>query len=135
MPGLLVAPGGTLIERTLAYLQGGPADSLTITRDVLGLTSATRTIADRVAGALLGSHPRIHRLVDGRWSLAVRDGAPQPLSAVSFAIVDIETTGNRARVDDRITEIAVVTLIDGQPTVLLDQLVNPDRPIPRYVAA
>lgn len=135
MSGLLVAPGGTLIERTLAFLQSGPADSLTITRDVLGLSSATRAIADRVAGALLASHPRIHRLVDGRWSLAGTDGAAQALSAVTFAIVDVETTGNRASADDRITEIAVVTIEDGEPRVLLDRLVNPGRPIPRYVSA
>lgn len=134
MSGLLVAPGGTLIERTIAFLQSGPADSLTITRDVLGLSSATRAIADRVAAALLGSHPRIHRLVDGRWSLAATDGAGQSLASLTFAIVDVETTGNRASVDDRITEIAVVTLVDGRPEILLDRLVNPGRPIPPYVS-
>lgn len=135
MSGLLVAPDGTLIERTLAFLQGGPADSLTITRDVLGLSAATRSIAERVAAALLGSHPRIRRLTDGRWSIAATDDAGQPLVSLTFAVVDVETTGNRAGGGDRITEIAVVTLVDGRPEVVLDRLVNPECPISRYVKA
>lgn len=135
MSGLLVAPDGTLIERTLAFLQGGPADSLTITRDVLGLSAATRSIAERVAAALLGSHPRIRRLTDGRWSIAASDDAGQPLASLTFAVVDVETTGNRAGGGDRITEIAVVTLVDSRCEVVLDRLVNPERPISRYVKA
>lgn len=135
MSGLLVTPGGTLVDRTLAFLSAGPADSLTITRDVLGISRATRAVAERVAAALLGSHPRIHRMPDGRWSVAGLDGGAQALSAVMFAIVDVETTGGRPSTGDRVTEIAIATLNNGQPELLLEHLVNPGRAIPPYVRA
>lgn len=48
-----------------------------------------------------------------------------------LAFVDLETTGSRASVD-RITEIAIVTLIDGE-THVWSQLVNPERRIPEFI--
>ena len=49
-----------------------------------------------------------------------------------FAIIDIETTGGRAR-DERITEIAIA-LHDGEKTIeTFETLINPERSIPYYI--
>jgi DNA polymerase-3 subunit epsilon len=53
-----------------------------------------------------------------------------PLADVRFAVVDVETTGMRARHDDRITEIAIVHVDGPRIALAFDSLVNPGRPIP-----
>lgn len=61
--------------------------------------------------------------------------AESPLDALRFAVVDVETTGTRADGGDRITEIAVV-LVDGlQLGAGYAQLIDPQRPIPPFVAS
>jgi DNA polymerase-3 subunit epsilon len=99
-------------------------------RDVLGLARANRHTADRIAAALLGPDPRFTRTTDGRWTLAAPGGSPA-LHDCRFAVVDVETTGTRARRGDRIIEIAVV--IEGQ--VAFHTLVNPGVAIPPFVAS
>ena len=85
--------------------------------------------------ALLGSDPRVRQLADSRWALADgRDGA-KALADCTFAVVDVEATGTRAAKGDRVIEVAVVTLSGGDVEVVFESLVNPGRPVPRYVAA
>ena len=55
------------------------------------------------------------------------------LSALSFAVVDVETTGGRPHAGDRITEIAVVTVKDGAVAGVFETLVNPERAIPPLI--
>lgn len=131
--GLEAAPRGTLVDRVLRHLGDGPAGSLTLAREVLGLERASRAVAERVLVALLGGHPRVGRLGDGRWMLAARPEAAPRLDGVTYAVVDVETTGSRAGRGDRITEIAVVTLTDGEIATAFETLVNPGRPIPPAV--
>lgn len=52
-----------------------------------------------------------------------------PLSGLTYAVVDVETTGLSARGGDRICEVAVVVARDGQPVNQFQSLVNPQRPI------
>ena len=115
----------------MAYLEGGgPAASLAIVRDVLGIAQANRHNADRIATALLASDPRFARTTDGRWTLVTTVVVASPaLDRCRFAVVDVETTGTRARRGDRIIEIAVV--IEGQ--VAFHSLVNPGIPVPPFV--
>lgn len=117
----------------MAHLEawGGPAGSLAIVRDVLGLAHANRHTADRIATALLGSDPRFARTIDGRWTLVAPVGSSPSLASCRFAVVDVETTGVRARRGDRIIEIAVV--IDGN--VAFHSLVNPGFPISPFVGS
>ena len=49
-----------------------------------------------------------------------------------LAFVDVETTGGRA-VRDRITEIAIITVRDGDVVSQWSSLVNPHRPIPERI--
>ena len=104
-------------------------------RDVLGIAQANRHTADRIAVALLGPDPRFTRTTDGRWMLVSTPVESPTLEACRWAVVDVETTGVRARRGDRIIEIAVVTLDGSEPRVVFHSLVNPGLPIPPFVAS
>ncbi|MFN2570679.1 MAG: PolC-type DNA polymerase III [Gemmatimonadales bacterium] len=126
-------PASSLTARAVSFLESGPAGSLAIVRDVLGIVRANRHTADRIAATLLAPDPRFRRTDDGRWTLAVRAPEASPaLDACRYAVVDVETTGVRAFSGDRIMEIAVVRL-DG--TIAFHSLVNPGIPIPQFVAS
>lgn len=138
MSGLVAYPsaGGGLSTRALAYLQSGieAAASLAIVRDVLGIASANRHTADRIAAALLAADPRFARTADGRWTPAGPLRAASPaLDACRFAVVDVETTGVRARRGDRVIEVAVAVLDGGDARVVFQALVNPGIPVPPFV--
>jgi len=121
----------TLSERALRYLREGPRPATDIVRDVLGLQRANAAVAERLATALLGADPRFAFDLEGRWSLVPEPAwHGVPIGDVRFAVVDVETTGMRARGDDRITEIAVVHVDGTQVRVAFESLVNPGRPIP-----
>ncbi len=121
----------TLSERALVYLREGPRQPLDITRDILGLQRANLAVAERLVIALLGADPRFTFDVDGRWSVVPEPAwRGVPLRDVRFAVVDVETTGMRARHGDRVTEIAVVHVDRERIEVAFESLVNPGRPIP-----
>lgn len=52
----------------------------------------------------------------------------------TFAVVDLETTGNSANKGDRIIEIAIVIYQDGQIIKQYSQLVNPNQHISRFIS-
>ncbi len=54
------------------------------------------------------------------------------LSAVEFAVVDVETTGSGLNRGDRVMEVAVVHVRGGEATTALEMLVNPQRPISSF---
>ncbi len=56
------------------------------------------------------------------------------LSALRYAVVDVETTGSSSYGGDRIMEIAVVHVRDGEAVTAADYLVNPQRPVSPYVS-
>ncbi len=58
-----------------------------------------------------------------------------PLAHLRFAVVDVETTGTAPEVGDRITEIAIVPVEDGQVGEPFVRLVDPERPIPPFITA
>jgi DNA polymerase-3 subunit epsilon len=58
-----------------------------------------------------------------------------PFADVSFVVVDVETTGTSAGSGDRITELAAVTVEGGCVAPAYHSLVNPERPIPRFITA
>jgi DNA polymerase-3 subunit epsilon len=51
------------------------------------------------------------------------------LDECAFAVVDVETTGSRA-LGDRVLEVGVVVVQGARREVVLDQLINPGRPVP-----
>lgn len=57
----------------------------------------------------------------------------QPIEETPFIVVDIETTGSNPQ-KNRMTEIACVTLIDGEIEDKWSSLVNPRQFIPQFIA-
>ncbi len=55
------------------------------------------------------------------------------LSTLSYAVVDVETTGGSPLYGDRITEIAAVVVQEGRIVHIYEQLVNPERFIPPFI--
>ncbi|WP_145979081.1 3'-5' exonuclease [Gemmatimonas phototrophica] len=151
----------TLSGRALRRLTAGPLDAVTLMRDVCQVDRLQGDAAERMAHALLGSHPEFVCLPSGHWALAegVAEGLAVPLPAqvgsttkrgtgsgrapensprlrdIAFAVVDVETTGGQAASGDRITEIAIAQVRGGEVTDVYSQLVNPERPIPPYIMA
>ncbi|HEU5217579.1 MAG TPA: 3'-5' exonuclease [Gemmatimonadales bacterium] len=134
--GLAALPGSTLVDRALVAMAERARRAEWLATHVLGLTHAPTVVAERLMGALLGADPRVSRTPDGAWSLvAAARGAPM-IDECAFAVVDIETTGMRSRrLDDRITEIAVVLLCGERRELIFESLVNPGRPIPGLVSS
>jgi DNA polymerase-3 subunit epsilon len=133
--GLSAVPSTTLADRALEALSVGPCSATALSRDVFGMARAPGAVADRLAIALLGADPRVRRLPDGRWSLVAAALGSPVLADCAFAVVDVETTGGRGRGGDRITEVAVVVVQGARHEMVLDTLVNPERPIPAMVTA
>jgi DNA polymerase III subunit epsilon len=133
--GLSTHPESTLVERVLELLRDGPSAAAGLCHRVMGLVGAPSPVCDRIAIALLGADPRVRQLADGRWGLVPEAQGSPMLDDCAFAVVDVETTGMRARARDRITEIAVVVVRGNRREVVLDSLVNPGRPIPPAICA
>ncbi|MFN8572652.1 MAG: 3'-5' exonuclease [Gemmatimonadaceae bacterium] len=64
---------------------------------------------------------------------AITASTSTPLSQLSYAVVDVETTGTRAGWGDRITEIAAVRVEGGEIVDVYETLINPERPIPAQI--
>lgn len=139
----------TLSARAARRLEDGPLDSVTLMRAVCHVDRLTVEAGERMAVALLGGRDEFVRLSNGAWSLrddprlgAGVEGAPRVvaeadplLSSLSFAVVDVETTGTSAKTHDRITEISVVRVVDGGIADVYTRLVNPERSIPAFITS
>ena len=126
----------TLAERAVLYLSTGPRVPDDIAHDVLGIARARGVLAERLVAALLGADPRFAIDVEGRWCAVPEPSlGALPLGDLSYAVVDVETTGMRARAGDRVTEIAVVHVDGGRVAPAFESLVNPEVPIPHFIAA
>ncbi len=133
----------TLSARAAQRLASGPLNPVTLMCDVCKVDRLQADAAERMAVALLSSHPEFVRLPSGHWALtattATRSVAPADdanagsLLDVSFAVVDVETTGTSPVAGDRITEIAIAQVRGGEVVDVYAQLVNPQRPIPPYI--
>jgi DNA polymerase-3 subunit epsilon len=76
----------------------------------------------------------------GRPRVAAPPRAPEPgagddLRSLSYAVVDVETTGGNPHTGHRITEIAAVVVKDGRIVDIFETLVNPERSIPPMITA
>ena len=142
-PGVSTRPESTLLaERAADFLRAGPADSASLIASVCQLSAVPAVVAEHMAVTLLRDHPRFARTPAGAWRLSepaapgwrhsIADEEPL-LASLSFAVVDVETTGGRPHTGDRITEIAVVTVRNGAVVDVFDTLVNPERSIPPFI--
>lgn len=131
MSGKAAAKG--LARRAADLLRAGPVHTLDLAREVLSLEGHAGAAASAVFH-LLGKDERFHVDDQGVWSLSdagARLGCP--LEALSYAVVDVETTGGRPGSGHRVTEIAVVEVRDGSVVDEFQTLVNPGRSIPSMI--
>jgi DNA polymerase-3 subunit epsilon len=56
------------------------------------------------------------------------------LVGLSFAVVDVETTGGSPWYGDRVTEVAAVVVRGGRVVDQFESLVNPERAIPPFIS-
>jgi DNA polymerase-3 subunit epsilon len=81
--------------------------------------------------------PTIRRDASGLWGLHTPARPDTRLSArldaLSYIVVDVETTGGRPLHGDRITEIAAVLVRRGEIVRVFETLVNPRRSIPPWI--
>ncbi|MFN2565013.1 MAG: PolC-type DNA polymerase III [Gemmatimonadaceae bacterium] len=138
--GLVSRPGDALlVSRALDYLAAGPARAQDLVAAVCQLPHVPATVAEHMAAALLADVPTIGRDDAGLWTIC-QTGRPAAcaaarLSELSYVVVDLETTGSRPQHGDRITEIAAVLVRRGEIADVFETLVNPQRPIPKWVTA
>jgi len=122
-----VSPAPGLAERVEARLREGSAHTLELAREILGL-SGNPGAASAAVFALLANDARFSVDAGGVWTLEPgSDGTA--LRDLSYAVVDVETTGGGVHQGHRITEIAIVTVERGQVVDDWTTLVNPGRSI------
>ncbi len=103
----------------------GPDGRWRIAAEAGGLPRPSREVA---AGMRLMPSGAVIQTVAAREATAAL-----PLAALRFAVVDVETTGGRPGHGDRITEIAVVRVRDGDIVDVFETLVNPECAIPPMI--
>jgi DNA polymerase-3 subunit epsilon len=144
-----------LATRAAQFLEKGPADPVSLIGHVCNLPGAPLLVAEHMAQAIFAGRPEFSRDVDGRWLLAPLTPEPQfatttapyadtqfsytladpdALTRLTYAVVDLETTGSRHYSGDRITEVAAVVVRNGKIDEVFETLVNPERPIPPFVS-
>ncbi|MDO8502247.1 MAG: 3'-5' exonuclease [Gemmatimonadaceae bacterium] len=131
--GIRSRPEPTLLtDRAAKYLEKGPADVVDLIGHICNLPAAPRIVAEHMAQAMFAGRPEFVCDPLGRWTLTTLRLPAQPLAGLSYAVVDVETTGGRPPAD-RITEIAAVIVRDGEVKEMFETLVNPERSIPRFI--
>jgi DNA polymerase-3 subunit epsilon len=135
--GLVSRPGDALLVlRARDYLAAGPATAQQLIAAVCQLRGVPATIAEHMTAALLAEVPAIRRDPSGLWGLtppcADASGSVR-LDALSYVVVDVETTGGRPHHGDRITEVAAVVVRRGEIIDVFEALVNPRRAIPPWI--
>ncbi len=126
--------GPSLVRRAAVLLQAGSVHTLEVARAVLGL-SGNPGAASAAVFALLGCDSRFRVDGEGWWTLVAEEAAlDEGLADLSYAVVDVETTGGTPDRGHRITEVAVVELRGGTITQEFQTLVNPGRSIPPRIS-
>jgi exonuclease, DNA polymerase III, epsilon subunit family len=129
-----------LAERARDFLAAGPAHAVPLIEHVCDLPGAPAFVAEQMALALFGNRPEFVPGPDGTWRLVREEPRSSPassdeLDSLSYAVVDVETTGTGAGSGDRITEVAAVVVRGGEVVHRFETLVNPERPIPPMITA
>lgn len=122
-----MSPSPGLVERVEGRLREGSAHTLELAREILGLTGNPGA-ASAAVFALLANDARFNVDAGGVWTLDPGEGGAA-LRDLSYAVVDVETTGGGVHQGHRITEIAIVTVEGGEVVDDWTTLVNPGRSI------
>ncbi|QUV85343.1 PolC-type DNA polymerase III [Chloracidobacterium aggregatum] len=139
MPDVL--PGPSFLLKTLRARLSAARGVVSLTdlgRELLRAPRAAPELVRRVLLPVLAQLPEaVLEGDDGlRWQ-PLPTAAPEATASLlecRFAVVDVETTGRRAE-QERITEVACVTIERGRITETFASLVNPGVPIPPLITA
>jgi DNA polymerase-3 subunit epsilon len=126
-----------LVSRARDYLAAGPATAQQLIAAICRISGVPAQIAEHMTATLLADVPAIRRADSGLWEFAAAErssavGATR-LDALSYVVVDVETTGGRPMHGDRITEIAAVVVRRDEIVDVFETLVNPRRAIPPWI--
>lgn len=128
--------GEALADRLVALIQRRrrPLEVGQIVQQVLRIKGAPEQLQRRLVGELVESDARL--AWRGRDLVGVGDPRHETsaLTAATFCVVDLETTGGRPGVS-RITEIGAVRVEALRITERFSQLVDPETPIPPAITA
>ena len=146
--GGAAAPGaGSLVVRVAELLAAGPAHTLAVAREAIGLSGNEGASASAVY-QLLGANPCFSVDDEGVWSL---HGSPpfrrretsatrmailrKEIARQPFAVVDVETTGSRERAGGSVVEVAICEVLDGAVVAEYETLIDPGRRLPRPITS
>jgi DNA polymerase III epsilon subunit family exonuclease len=116
------------IHRALKQ-EGKPVSCAELARKILKAEGLKEDAAGAILGPYLESNPHFTQDDKGRWLALEPLLKSRFLPDITFAVVDIETTGGRPP-QHRPTELAAVKVRDGKITGEYHALVNPGREIP-----
>ncbi len=140
-------PGGAyhsdshLVRRAMARLQEGPCGTVDLASEIFALRGGEGCadgLADSLVASLLDGMPGVVREQGGVWRLARGDAPPAGpralrLGEMSFAVVDVETTGGNPALGSRILEIGIVAVDRNEIGDCYSTLVDPGIPIPPWI--
>ena len=107
--------------------------TIALAQEVLGLRGNPGAASSAVF-TLLGPDLRFQVDGEGVWSME-GPGPGTPLSELRYAVVDVETTGGPYARGHRMTELAIYEVRAGVVADEYRSLLNPERNIPRHIAA
>ena len=133
--GLQARPAETLLtSRAADFLAAGAATAAELVAHVCQLPAVPGPVAEHMAAALFAGRTEFVRGTDGRWRKSSEPAGLHPL-ALTYTVVDVETTGTSPERGHRVTEIAAVRVENGEIRDVFQTLVNPERPIPPFIMA
>jgi DNA polymerase III epsilon subunit family exonuclease len=126
----------TLVQETidLLRLSGGRANASQIVDAVFKVSHIDEELAGLLVGDLVKDDRRF-KIIDGKTvELQAYDCESKLLEELDFVVVDIEATGAKMP-PNRIIELGAYRICGGKIVDNFLTLVNPEIPIPRFVAA
>jgi DNA polymerase-3 subunit epsilon len=135
-PGLAFDSATLLVGQAIERIRQGSIATTELAREVFKLSQAPNGLAAGLVYELLGSDRRVTVDEGGIWSVTVEpeesSEASTSLSELEFAVVDVETTGSKR--EDRVMEIACVTVVGGSIRERYSSLVDPGCWIPNRIS-
>jgi DNA polymerase III epsilon subunit family exonuclease len=125
----------TLVQETIDLLRvsGGRADASQIADAVFKVSHIDEELAGLLVGDLVKDDRRF-KIIDGKTvELQQYDSESRLLKELDFVVVDIEATGAKMP-PNRIIELGAYRIRGGKIVDEFVTLVNPEIPIPRFVA-
>jgi DNA polymerase III epsilon subunit family exonuclease len=124
-----------LVQETVDLLRvcGGCATAAEVASLVLNLPEVEPELAYMLVADLIKEDHRLRLRDDQCVELACDDAESRLLSESDFVVVDLETTGAKTP-PGRIMEIGAYRVRDGRVHAEFQTLVNPEAPIPPFIA-